>query len=166
MVERSGGGELKKIVVILLMAAALSAATNGMAGYISKFNVDDTTKRLVEKLRQKGVTIFKIIDHSEGAASVGMELRPTRLVIFGNPKIGTPLMQCSQTLGLDLPLKILVYEDEKGVVHALFNTKAYLMWRHDIEPDCARKMQKKVDSAVKMFAKYATGNMKKEETER
>ncbi|WP_457593452.1 DUF302 domain-containing protein [Hydrogenimonas sp.] len=154
---------MKKLVfVLLLMSAAVLAAENGMAGYVSRYGVEETTKRLVEILRKKGVTLFKVIDHSEGAAAAGLELRPAKLVIFGNPKIGTPLMQCSQTLGLDLPMKMLIYKDEKGVVHALYNTKTYLMWRHGIAPDCAAESQKKMDKAIKMFAKYATGNLKGE----
>ncbi len=147
----------------MVFTAFLSAAENGMSGYVSRYGVEETTKRLVDILRKKGVTVFKIIDHSDGAASVGMKLRPTKLVIFGNPKIGTPLMQCSQTLGLDLPQKMLIYKDENGEVHAVFNTKAYLMWRHGVEPDCAPALQKKMDAAVKKFAKYATGNLKVEE---
>jgi len=73
-------------------------------------------------------------------------------------------MQCSQTLGLDLPQKILIYEDDRGAVHAVFNTKAYLMWRHGVEPDCSPALQKKMDAAVKKFARYATGNLKKPES--
>jgi len=152
---------LKKTVVVLAAAALLvSAAENGMVEYTSRYSVDETAKRLVHILRQKGVTLFKVIDHSDAAAGVGVKLRPTKLLIFGNPKMGAPLMACSQTLGIDLPQKMLIYEDEKGEVHALFNTKAYLMWRHDVDPDCAPGLQKKMGEALRRFAKYATGNLK------
>ena len=150
---------MKKLFFLLLFGASVFAAENGMAEYLSKYGVEETTKRLVEVLRKKGVTVFKVIDHREGAEEAGLKLRPTKLVIFGNPKIGTPLMQCSQTLGLDLPQKILIYEDNQGEVHAVFNTKAYLMWRHGVEYDCSPALQKKMDAAVKKFAKYATGNI-------
>ncbi|BBG66260.1 putative inner membrane or exported protein [Hydrogenimonas sp.] len=156
---------MKRLFLSAVFALTLSAAENGMGEYISRYSVDETTKRLVDILRKKGATVFKVIDHGEGAASVGMELGPQKLVIFGNPRIGTPLMQCSPTLGLDLPQKILIYRDKKGTVHALFNTKAYLMWRHGVEPDCAPALQKRMDAAVKMFAKYATGNLKREKRE-
>ena len=157
---------MKKSVLLLLLGVCIFAAENGMGEYPSRYGVEETTKRLVEVLRRNGVTVFKVIDHAEGASSVGMKLRAAKLVIFGNPKIGTPLMQCSQTLGLDLPQKILVYEDEGGRVHALFNTKAYLMWRHGVEYDCSPALQKKMDAAVKKFAKYATGNIEKAEKQR
>ncbi len=156
----------KSVLLLLLIGTLVSAAQNGMAEYTGRYGVEETTKRLVKILREKGVTLFKVIDHSEGAAAAGMKLRPTKLVIFGNPKIGTPLMQCSQTLGLDLPQKMLIYEDENGSVHLVFNTKAYLMWRHDVSPDCAAEYQKKMDKAVKMFAKYAAGKLEKEESGR
>ncbi len=157
---------MKKLVFLLLLGAYVFAAENGMGEYLSRYGVEETTKRLVEVLRENGVTLFKVIDHSEGAASVGMKLGPTKLVIFGNPKIGTPLMRCSRTLGLDLPQKILIYEDERGMVHAVFNTKAYLMWRHGVGYDCSQALQKKMDAAVREFAKYATGNIEKTEKQR
>ncbi len=145
--------------MLLIGSLAVEAAQNGMGGYTSRFDVEETTKRLVKIVRERGLTLFKVIDHSEGAANAGLKLKAAKLVIFGNPEVGAPLMQCSQTLGLDLPQKILVYEDENGNVQAIFNTKAYLMWRHDVGPECAAEYQRKMDKAVKFFARYATGNM-------
>ncbi|WP_457594766.1 DUF302 domain-containing protein [Hydrogenimonas sp.] len=158
---------MRRVLLLLAASAAfLIGAENGMAEYTSRYSVDETAKRLVQILRKKGVTLFKVIDHSEAAAGVGVKLRPTKLLIFGNPKMGAPLMECSQTLGIDLPQKMLIYEDEAGKVHALFNTKAYLMWRHGVDPECAPKLQKKMGVALKTFARYATGNLKEGETPR
>ncbi|WP_457598502.1 DUF302 domain-containing protein [Hydrogenimonas sp.] len=156
---------MRRVLLLLAASAAfLIGAENGMAEYTSRYSVDETAKRLVQILRKKGVTLFKVIDHSEAAVGVGVKLRPTKLLIFGNPKMGAPLMECSQTLGIDLPQKMLIYEDEAGKVHALFNTKAYLMWRHGVDPECAPKLQKKMGVALKTFARYATGNLKEGET--
>jgi uncharacterized protein (DUF302 family) len=86
----------------------------GLVSIRSRSSVKVTVDRLVASLNAKGVTVFARIDHAAGAAAVGMPLRPTELVIFGNPTAGTPLMQADQTIGIDLPLKVLVWEDARG----------------------------------------------------
>jgi uncharacterized protein (DUF302 family) len=98
--------------------------------------------------------IFSRIDHAEGAASVGKELRPTILVIFGNPNVGTALMLCGQTAGIDLPLKALVWQDEKGQVKLSYNDPGYLADRHRIT-NCGDTLIK-MSGALKMFADRAT----------
>lgn len=105
---------------------------NGLVHLMSKYSVDETLRRLQELLRQKGVNIFAMIDHSGEAAKVGLEMRPTKLLIFGSPKAGTPLMQASPTLAIDLPLKALLWQDEAGKVLLSYNDPAYLQQRHDV----------------------------------
>lgn len=148
---------MKKSILFLTLFMALSYAENGMISYTSHYNVEETTRRLVEGLRQKGVTVFKVIDHSEGARRVGLKLSPTRLVIFGNPKMGTPLMQCSRTIALDLPQKMLIYENGAGKTIVTYNDPRYLVERHGIDATCAPKVQSKMEKVMKKFAKYAAG---------
>ncbi|WP_456452623.1 DUF302 domain-containing protein [Hydrogenimonas sp.] len=147
---------MKKLLGLILLALALQAE-NGMISYKSRFSVDETTKRLVQVLREKGVTLFKVIDHAEGAASAGMKLRPMKLVIFGNPKMGTPFMQCSPTMGLDLPQKMLVYENNASEVMITYNSPNYLFWRHNVDANCSAPLQKKMGVVLQKFAKYAAG---------
>lgn len=104
-----------------------------MDGFIARESAHDvpaTLQRLKAALNAKGITIFSVIDHAEGAAQAGLSLRPTVVVIFGNPKAGTPLMQASQTAGIDLPLKMLLWEDEAGKTHLAYNDPAWIAARH------------------------------------
>ena len=91
-----------------------------------------TVDRLAAEVTSRGMTVFARIDHAAGAASVGMALRPTEVLIFGNAKGGTPLMQMTQTIGLDLPLKILVWQDEAGDTFLTYNDPVWLARRHGI----------------------------------
>src|SRR5882724_2962206 len=95
-------------------------------------SVDETVTRLKSILQAKGVKLFTIIDHSEEAASAGLKMPNTKLLIFGNPKAGTPLMLASPSAALDLPLKILVAEDAAGKVWITYNAPAYLQGRHNL----------------------------------
>jgi uncharacterized protein (DUF302 family) len=92
--------------------------------------VDETLERLKRILKAKGVNVFAIVDHSSEAEKVGLKMRPTKLVIFGNPKTGTPLMLAAPTTAMDLPLKILIWEDAQGKVWVSYNSPAYLQQRH------------------------------------
>ena len=105
-------------------------AEDGLVSVASQHSVKDTLDRLEADLKAKGITVFARIDHAAGAASVAMSLRPTELLIFGNPKAGTPLMQSNQTIGIDLPLKILGWEDAGGKVWITYNDPAWLARRH------------------------------------
>jgi uncharacterized protein (DUF302 family) len=96
----------------------------------SNHSVDETVENLKEILRQKGVQLFALIDHSGEAEKAGMHMPPTRLLIFGNPKAGTPLMLASPSIAIDLPLKILVAEDANGKVLVSWNSPAWLQSRH------------------------------------
>jgi uncharacterized protein (DUF302 family) len=100
------------------------------------------------------MTVFKRISHSNGATRVGLELRPTELLIFGNPKIGTPLMHCQQLAALDLPQKVLVYEDENGQVWYAYNDPKYIADRHGVE-SCGQVVSQ-ISNALANFAKAAT----------
>ena len=101
----------------------------------SKHSVDETVERLKSTLQAKGVTLFALVDHSGEAQKVGLTMPPTKLLIFGNPKGGTPLMLASPSIALDLPLKILVAQDKDGTVNVCYNTPEYLQQRHDLPPD-------------------------------
>jgi uncharacterized protein (DUF302 family) len=87
--------------------------------------------RIEDIVKQQGLTVFARIDHAAGAAKIGKTLRPTELLIFGNPQGGTPLMECAQSAGIDLPLKALVWEDSTGQVWVGYNDPAYLAKRHE-----------------------------------
>ena len=108
---------------------------NGIVDKLSHHSVVDTVEKLKGILLSKGVMLFAIVDHSGEAEKVGMKMRPTKLLIFGSPKAGTPLMQAAPSVAIDLPLKILVWEDEQGKVWVSFNSPAYLQQRHGIPPD-------------------------------
>jgi uncharacterized protein (DUF302 family) len=111
------------------------AANNGIVDKPSDHSVDETVEKLKGILQSKGVTLFATIDHSGEAAKVGMKMRPTKLLIFGNPKGGTPLMLAAPSSAIDLPLKILVWEDGQGQAWVSYNSPAYLQQRHDFPSD-------------------------------
>jgi len=106
----------------------------GIVTCLSNHSVDQTVQRLGDLLRAKGVKVFSIVDHSGEAASAGLQMPATKLIIFGNPKAGTPLMIASPSAAIDLPLKILVAEDRDGKVWISYNSPAYLQARHGL-PD-------------------------------
>ena len=107
-------------------------SAEGLVSIPSSFDPKETMDRLEAALRASGVTIFARIDHAAGAAGVGETLRPTELLIFGNPKAGTPLMQAGQTIGIDLPLKALVWQDAAGKTQVSYNEPGWLARRHGL----------------------------------
>jgi len=109
--------------------------SSGLIDIPSNHSVDETVEKLKAILQAKGVTLFALIDHSGEAAKVGMKMPPTKLLIFGNPKGGTPLMLAAPSSAIDLPLKILVWEDANGKVWVTYNSPAYLEERHKFPPD-------------------------------
>ena len=109
-----------------------TAANNGIESKPSKHSVDQTVEALNNILKSKGVAMFALIDHSGEAEKVGLKMRPTKLVIFGSPKAGTPLMLASPSSAIDLPLKILVWEDGQGKVWLSYNSPEYLRERHGL----------------------------------
>jgi uncharacterized protein (DUF302 family) len=107
-------------------------AADGLVTTKSSRGPKETMDRLVGELQTKGLTIFARVDHCAGAKEAGLELRPTELVIFGNAKGGTPLMQANQAIGIDLPLKALVWQDESGSTWLSYNDPAWLAQRHGL----------------------------------
>jgi len=95
--------------------------------------VEEAVERIKAKLEEKGFNIFTTVDHAKNAAGVGLELRPTTVIIFGNPNVGTKLMQCAQEYAIDLPQKVLVYEAEDGKVWAVLNSQVALANKHKAE---------------------------------
>jgi uncharacterized protein (DUF302 family) len=105
---------------------------NGIIHQPSDYSVDETVHRLLELLRAKNITLFAMVDHSGEAEKAGLKMLPTKLAIFGNPRGGTPLMLAAPTSALDLPLKLLVWQDAEGAVWLIFNSAEFLQARHDI----------------------------------
>jgi uncharacterized protein (DUF302 family) len=132
---------------------SVAVADNGLVNVKSAHSVKDTADRLEKALTNKGMTIFIRIDHAAGAKKVGLALPPTELVIFGNPKVGTPLMQCSRSVAIDLPQKALIWEDDQGQVWLTYNDPAYLATRHAIT-GCEAVLEK-VGGALQNFAAAA-----------
>ena len=112
-----------------------SKAENGIVTIPAHQSVDRTVQTLEGILQAKGVKLFALVDHSGEAEKAGMQMPPTKLLIFGNPKAGTPLMVASPSVAIDLPLKILVWEDAGGKVWLAYNDPAYLQARHGLPPD-------------------------------
>ncbi len=107
-------------------------ATDGLTTIPSSFGPKETADRLEAEIKAKGMTVFARIDHAVGAAEFGLPLRPTELLIFGSAKAGTPLMQANQAIGIDLPLKALVFEDAAGKVWLSYNEPHWLAQRHGL----------------------------------
>jgi uncharacterized protein (DUF302 family) len=104
----------------------------GLIDIPSSHSVDETVIKLEGILQAKGITLFALVDHSGEAAKAGMKMRPTKLLIFGNPKAGTPVMLAAPSSAIDLPLKILVWEDDQGKVWITYNSPSYLQERHNL----------------------------------
>jgi uncharacterized protein (DUF302 family) len=107
----------------------------GLIDIPSNHSLDETVKKLKGILEAKGITLFVLVDHSGEAAKAGMKMRPTKLLIFGNPKAGTPVMLAAPSSAIDLPLKILIWEDEQGKVWITYNSPTYLQTRHNLPAD-------------------------------
>ncbi|MEZ9245169.1 DUF302 domain-containing protein [Vibrio lentus] len=127
---------MKRIIslgIIALSASFSVAASDGLVKYESNYSVKETADRFEDIAKSKGLTLFARVDHQKNAASVNLELRPTEVIIFGNPKVGTPLMQCAQDVAIDLPQKVMVSEDDNKKVWLTYNNPTYLMERHQIQ---------------------------------
>jgi len=107
-------------------------AGNGIVNVPSNHSVDQTVEKLKGILQAKGVTLFALVDHSGEAEKAGLKMRPTKLLIFGSPKAGTPLMLAAPSIAIDLPLKILIWEDGQRKVWVSYNSPAYLQERHGV----------------------------------
>ena len=114
----------------------MAPATNkGIIDTPSSHSVNETVEKLKTLLQTKGINLFALVDHSGEAEKVGMKMRPTKLLIFGNPKAGTPLMLAAPSSAIDLPLKILIWEDAQGKSWVTYNSLSYLRERHNIPPE-------------------------------
>jgi uncharacterized protein (DUF302 family) len=109
--------------------------SNGLTQVASPYSVEETLQRLESILVARGLQIFALIDHSGEAQKVGMQMRPTKLLIFGSPKAGTPLMLASPSIAIDFPLKALISEDEKGKTWITYNSPEFLQQRHSVPED-------------------------------
>ncbi len=113
---------------------------NGLMQVASRRTVEETVQRLESILAERGLQLFVLVDHSGEAAKVGMKMRPTKLLIFGSPKGGTPVMVAAPTIAIDLPLKALVSEDENGKVWVSYNTPEYLQQRHAVPQELVKNI--------------------------
>jgi uncharacterized protein (DUF302 family) len=120
------------IVLALVTFGSLAAAADGLVVVKSPYSAKDTMNRLEEIVKKRSLNVFARIDHAAGAAKIGKVLRPTEVLIFGNPQGGTPLMECAQSAGIDLPLKALVWEDTTSQVWLGYNDPAFLAQRHGV----------------------------------
>jgi len=148
---------MRKLLLSLLTLScfvSLVFADNGLIRVQSAHNVTTTADRLERILKKKGMTLFARINHAQGAKKVGKKLRPTELLIFGNPKVGTPLMQCGASIAIDLPQKALIAEDENGQVWLSYNDPKYLAKRHRTK-GCDQLIQK-IENVLGNFAKATT----------
>ena len=108
---------------------------SGLIDIRSSHSVDETVEKLKGILQAKGIALFALVDHSGAAIKAGMKMRPTKLLIFGNPKAGTPVMVAAPSSAIDPPLKILISEDAQGKVWVTYNSLAYLQERHNLPPE-------------------------------
>lgn len=131
-------------------------AGNGLISVESRFRVGETIDRLVETVTSAGLRVFARIDHAAGAREIGAPLRPTELLIFGHPKGGTPLMQDHQLAGIDLPIKVLAWEDEQGKVWLSYNDARWLAERHSLG-DTSRDAVAAIAAGLKKVVATAAG---------
>lgn len=118
----------------------MTASANGIIDVESHHSVDETIERLRGILAAKAVTLFALVDHSGEAAKAGMTMRPTKLLIFGSPKAGTPVMLAAPSVAIDLPLKILVWEDADGKAWVSYNAPEYLRERHNVPQELMQNL--------------------------
>lgn len=138
------------LFLILVMPAS---ADDGLVKIKSANDVSTTADKLVKALKSKGMTVFDVIDHAKGAANVGITLPATTLVIFGNPKVGTPLMKCSRTAAIDLPQKMLIWADDSGQTWLAYNDPVYMAKRHGVSG--CDEVIKKITGALGKFSGVA-----------
>jgi len=148
---------MRKTILSLVLACLFISsawAGEGMISVKSAHSVTVTADRLEKILQSKGMTVFTRIDHAAGARKAGKDLLPTELVIFGNPKVGTPLMQCSRSIAVDLPQKALIWQDAAGQVWFSYNDPQFLALRHNTQG--CDEVLKKVANALGNFANKAS----------
>src|SRR6516162_6277014 len=142
-------------IALIWLWGVYAMAADGLITIKSAFGPEETMKRLEAEVRAKSMTVFAHIDHAAGAAAVGLLLRPTVLLIFGNAKGGTPLMQSAQTVGIDLPLKALVWQDASDATWLSYNDPAWLTHRHGVGEE-AKPVVNALTAALNALATKAT----------
>ncbi len=145
---------IRAILLAVLLLPLAAQAADGLVAIDSPYSVSETMDRLEKVVRDKGFRVFARIDHAKGAKGVGLALRPTQLLIFGNPNKGTLMMQSNQTAAIDLPMKYLVWKDAAGKVHVGWNDPAWMAARHHITDRA--KLVEGMTGALKKFATLAT----------
>ena len=152
--------KMKKILIVLglvtLLPSLVNASEKGMISKKSHYSVKVTLDKLENVLRKKGITIVTRWSHHTGAKKAGISLRPTELLIFGNPKLGSHFFTSNQTAGIDLPMKALAWKDKKGQVWLTYNDPTYIANRHVINDRA--KVVKKMTGALNKLTNVATGN--------
>jgi uncharacterized protein (DUF302 family) len=138
------GAKFLALTAVIWLWGVQAMAADGLTTIPSSYGPKDTTDRLEAEIKARGMTLFARVDHAAGAAEVGLSLRPTEVLIFGNAKGGTPLMQSNQTIGIDLPLKVLVWQDASGKTWISYNDPSWLAKRHGLGTE--------VDPTVKAMA--------------
>lgn len=144
-------------VLVVLFAVSSASAGEALVSVKSSYGAKETADRVERLAKERGMTLFNRIDHAEGARKAGIELRPTEVLIFGNPKGGTPLMICEQTVAIDLPLKMLVWEDGNGAVRIGYSDPEVLKDRHGIT-GCDEVLRKMKGFLGKMASDAAHGD--------
>ena len=152
---------MKHLIILMSLAVLMPsmsvASENGMVSKKSHYSVKVTLDKLENVLRKKGITIVTRWSHHAGAKKAGIPLRPTELLIFGNPKLGSHFFTSNQTAGIDLPMKALAWKDKKGQVWLTYNDPTYIANRHGINN--RPKIVKKMTGALNKLTNVATGNM-------
>ncbi len=142
------------LVLFLLMLNTVAFAVDGLIVKPSAYSVAETLDRFETIIKKKGITVFARINHAEGAKKVDLDMMPTEVIIFGNPKLGSPLMLSQRTAAIDLPLKAIVWKDKEGKVWLAYNAPDYIASRHGISDKQA--VIKKMTGALNKFSNYAT----------
>jgi uncharacterized protein (DUF302 family) len=149
--------KLFALIAVMCLQGVCVMAAEGLITLRSNYGPKDTMDRLEAEVKAKGLTVFAHVDHAAGAAAVGLSLRPTDLLIFGNARGGTPLMQSVQTMGIDLPLKILVWQDEAGNTWLSYSDPSWLAKRHGTGRD-TEATTAALSGALQALAKGAAGS--------
>lgn len=136
---------LALVLIVSTGGAAFAGGGHGLVVKQSAHNVATTLDRLEKIVAAKGIKVVARINHGAAANNAGVKLRPTELLVFGNPKLGSPLMAQNQTIGIDLPMKVLAWEDEKGQTWIAYNDPAYFYGRHGVKNE---EIQKKMTGAL------------------
>jgi uncharacterized protein (DUF302 family) len=144
------------ITILVLIASSYANAEESLITFESKYSAKETADRFVSIIEGKGLTLFALIDHQKNASGVNLKLGPTEVIIFGNPKVGTPLMLCTQKAAIDLPQKVLITEDSEKKVWLSYNNPEYLKARHNIKG--CDKVINKVSAILNKLSIAATSN--------